>query len=133
MANRCFAALAVLAEQLPSAFRGLTPPEVPALEVPRTHALTAFAHNSDRRAMQGNLNLHGLSRKAGVKRVVDQLHQGVCRRPVIRKKRGGDLRIDPLANRYPSHVPFRGEASSRRPGQSSRLAGAVRASFTPTS
>src|SRR5437868_12129014 len=109
MTDRCLTTLAVLSKQVLAALGGLAPTEIAAFEVLRPHALAAFAHHRDPFTVNGDLHLHWLSRSARIQSVVDQLHQRVRRRPVVGKKRGRDLGMDPFPNRYPP----RGTSHSR--------------------
>ena len=81
------------------------PTEIAPLEVLRSHANTTFAHHGDCIAVKGKVHLHRLSGQARIESVIDQLHEGVRGRPVISEKRGRDLWVDPLSNRYPTRVP----------------------------
>jgi len=57
MSDRCLAALAVLTQQLPTAFRRATPTEVVAFYFANAHALTPDRSNDQRLRVDGNLDV----------------------------------------------------------------------------
>src|SRR5262249_14420331 len=82
VADRGLAALPVLAQRAAAALRRGTPAQVARLYLARTHALAAHGRDLDEGGPDDHVDVQRPGR-AGVDRVVDQLQDGVGRRPVV--------------------------------------------------
>src|SRR5712691_8301527 len=100
MADRRFAALAVLAEQPAPTFGRPTPTQVIALELGRPHALPTPSFDDEVGRMDLQQDLELAAPQARVDRVVHQFHYRIGGGAVVGKERRCDRRVDPLANGY---------------------------------
>ena len=88
--DRSLAALAVLPQETTPALRRAAPAQVVALELARPHPLAALSVDHDSRGVNQEVHPVCASRDAGVKGVVDQLHDGVGRAAIVGEQRGRD-------------------------------------------
>ena len=83
MTDGRLATLAVTADTLAGALRGRAPPEIVPLQLTGIHAAAARRCEADGAGSECDVEAHRPAGKPGVDGVVDQLQQGIHRRPVV--------------------------------------------------